>query len=157
MELFKTTGTEYYRNVFWMIVLALVGVFITRNYYDAAKQEKLEATYSETVGYVKSAEQWKRTQTRNGRVESTSFFFKFNYLYFVNGKQFGGFAQQKKEPSKTVPVYYDPRNPTIHVLKRKGSEVELVVLIIGGIVVLALFGVNICLYKSKKKKASIFG
>ena len=157
MELFDTTGTEYYRNVLWIIGLTLVGVFITYNYNDAVKQEKLEATYSETVGYVKSAEQWKRTRTRNGRVESTSFFFKFNYQYFVNGKQFGGFAQQKEEPSKTIPIYYNPRNPATHVLKRKSSEDELVILIIGGIVVLAFIGVNVCLYKSKKKKISNFG
>ena len=86
MELFDTTGTEYYRNVLWIIGLALVGVFITYNYNDAVKREKLEATYSKTVGHVQSAEKWKRTRKRNGRVESTDFFFKFNYQYFVGGK-----------------------------------------------------------------------
>ena len=157
MELFDTTGTEYYRNILWIIGLALVGVFITHNYNDAVRREKLEATYSETVGHVQSAEKWKRTRTRNGRVESTDFFFKFNYRYSVNGKQFTGFAQQKEEPSETIPVYYNSKDPTTHVLKRKSSEDELVVLIIGGIAVLAFIGVNVCLFKSKKKKISNFG
>lgn len=157
MELFDTTGTEYYRNVLWIIGLALVGVFITYNYNDAVKREKLEATYSKTVGHVQSAEKWKRTRKRNGRVESTDFFFKFNYQYLVGGKKFSGFTQQKEEPSDTIPVYYNPKDPATHVLKRKTSEDELVILITGGVAVLAFIGVNVCLYKSKKKKISNFG
>ena len=151
MEIFDTTGTEYYRNVLWMIGLALVGVFITYNYNDAVKREKLEATYSETIGYVKNADRWKRTRTRNGRVESTSFFYKFSYQYFVNGKLFGGSAQQKEEPSDTIPIYYNSKDPATHVLKRKDSEDELAVLIIGGIIILAFIGVNAYLFKRKKK------
>lgn len=151
MELFDTTGTEYYRNVLWIIGLALVGVFITYNYNDAVKREKLEATYSETVGHVQSAEKWKRTRTRNGRVESTDFFFKFNYRYFVGGKQFGGHAQQKDEPSNTIPVYYNSKDPATHVLKRKNSKDEFSLLIIGGIAILAFTGVNIYSLRRKKK------
>jgi len=154
MELFDTTGTGYYRNVLWMIGLALVGVCITYSYKKAVRREKLEATYSETIGYVTSVDRWKRTRTRNGSVESTSYFYKFSYQYFVNGKLFGGSAQQKEEPSDTIPIYYNSKDPATHVLKRKDSENELVILIVGGIVVLAFIGVNVYLYKSKKKKIS---
>ncbi len=79
------------------------------------------------------------------------------YQYFVGGKKFSGFTQQKEEPSDTIPVYYNPKDPATHVLKRKTSEDELVILIMGGVAVLAFIGVNVCLYKSKKKKISSFG
>lgn len=150
MELFDTTGTEYYRNVLWMIGLALVGVFITYNYNDAVKREKLEATYSETIGIVNRSQRWKSTRTRNGST-STSYFFKFNYQYNVNGKQYNGSAQQKDEPSDTLRIYYDSKDPSTHVLKRKNSEDDLVVLIIGGIIILVFIGVNAYLFKRKKK------
>lgn len=155
MQLFDTTGTEYYRNILWIIGLAVVGFFITCIYNEAVKREELEATYDETIGDVKSAERWRRTRTRNGRVESTNFFFKFKYQYFVNGKLFSGSAQQEDEPSDVVLIYYNPRNPSEHVLEPKSSEIELAILVIGGIVILILTGVNVWLYKKKKKK--IFG
>ncbi len=157
MELFDTTGTEYYRNILWIIGLAIFGIFITYNYYDAVEREKHESTYSETTGVVNHAEQWKRTRKRNGRVESTDFFYKFNYQYFVDGKRFSGSAQRDEAPSNTIPVYYDSNNPATHVLKRKSSENEFGMLIIGGIAILVFIGVNVCLYKSKKKKVGDFG
>ena len=156
MELFDETGTEYYRNIIWIIVFALVGAFITNNYYNAVEQEKIEATYIETVGHVKNSVEWERTRMRNGRVQGSSQFFKFNYHYYVNGKQFGGSSEREKQPPETIPIYYNAKNPATHVFKRKSSEDERAFLIIGGIIILAFTVINICLYQSKKKKTRDF-
>lgn len=155
MELFDPNGDEPWRNILWIIALAVLGWFLTSNYNDSVKLEEQESKYLETTAYVSKAEEWVRVSTKRGRETSRKNYFKFDYKYNVNGKAYAGSGQQDNEPSATMPVYYDAKNPSQHVLHRHTRDNALAALMIGGVVVLLFVGINIFLYNSKRKKLGL--
>lgn len=155
MELFDPNGDQPWRNVIWIIVLAIAGIVMTTSYNDSVRREQVEAKYESTTAYLTNAEEWVRVRKKGGREQSRKNYYKINYTYIVDGRQLSGNAQQDEYPQQSMTVYYDPKNPSKHVLKRHNSDSALTILIVGGLFVFAFLGVNVYLFKSKRAKLGI--
>lgn len=155
MELFDPNEDQPWRNVIWIIVLAIAGIVMTINYQDSVQREQVEARYKCVPSYLTNAEEWVRVRKKGGRELGRKNYFKINYTYIVDGRQFSGSAQQDEYPQQWMTVYYDPKNPSKHVLNRYTSDSALTILIVGGLLVFAFLGVNVYLFKSKRAKLGI--
>ena len=52
MELFDPNGDQPWRNVIWIIVLAIAGIVMTTSYNDSVRREQVEAKYESTTAYL---------------------------------------------------------------------------------------------------------
>lgn len=152
MELFDEHGEEPWRNILWMIGLSVVGVFLTMNYFESREREKREAEYVQATAYLTNAEEWVRVSKKKGREVGRKNFYKINYKYTVGMHTYKGNANMDDLPDRTIPVFYDSREPMTHVLKRHKSHDASTFLLVGGVLVLGFLGVNGYLFKSKRAK-----
>ena len=64
MELFDPNGDQPWRNVIWIIVLAIAGIVMTTSYNDSVRREQVEAKYESTTAYLTNAEEWVRVRKK---------------------------------------------------------------------------------------------
>ena len=157
MELFDPNGDQPWRNVLWIIVLGIAGVYLTVNYFDSVKRENLESKYVHTTAYLTNAEEWVRVSKKNGRETGRKNYYKFSYKYNVGTQTYSGDGRQDDSPGNTFSVYYDSRNPSTHVLERHKSDGSLAAMLVGGLLILGFIVANIYLYKSKRRKLGVCG
>lgn len=132
---------------FGFIIFLGFGVLMMYLWVDSMKSIKESKSWPSVDGKVVSSTIEIKQQESNGKMIDM-FYPKVRYEYFVSGSQFynnrisfGDYGSNKRKSAGkicnkyptnlNVTVYYNPQNPKISVLKRKGGLGNLVTLAVG--------------------------
>lgn len=132
---------------FGFLIFLGLGVFMIYFWMNSMKEIKASKSWPSVEGKVISSTIEIKQQESNGKMINI-FYPKVRYGYFVSGSQlfndrisFGDYGSNKRKSARkicnkypadlSVTVFYNPQNPSISVLERKGGLGNLVALAVG--------------------------